>query len=530
MKKILKSISILLLTLSLVACGTGQNTASADTLYIGIMNTINGFNPVYNTEAAANWVIRMMYPTLLDQPESTVFESNLAESFETTDNKTFTVKLRADAKWSDGTAITADDVAYTLNLAATPDVESSNGTYISTLLGVDASGKLVDGATSIEGVKVVSATELTLTTKAAADPNYIKEMIGFNIFILPKHIVEKLDTKNIGSSTLATAPSVFGGAYKFVKYETGSYVQLEANETYYKGEAKIKNVFVRITDGTGLVTGITSGDLHLLAGGGIGTVTVDDLAALKANDSLTVESSSALSTQLMYINNSVFTSKEIRQAMTYAIDRQKIIDQLLKGEGDKIATMFPQASAYYNKDVAALDYDPAKAKELIAASGFDMSKEITLLVPTGNTIRVASANLIEQDLKAVGFNVKQQTYDFTTMLSYVKKGEFQLALMGLSYNSDPDNTGYFSSDGASNYSKVYDKTVDELWVKGKQTTSKEERLPIYNEIQKIYIEEAYIVGLYSAKQYQIKSKKLTGGITAFWAGSLGKIHEWTLAE
>lgn len=188
----------------------------------------------------------MLYPTLLDQPESLTFQGNLADSFDTTDNQTFTIKLQSGAEWSDGQPITAEDVAYSLNLIANPDVETSFGVNISSLQGVKDTGELDDGTSEISGVKVIDDTTLTLTTKTAVDPNYLKEMIGFNIYIVPKHIVEKEDLKNLSSSTFATAPTVSGSIYKFVKYEKDSYVQLEANSSYYKGEAKLKNVYLKL--------------------------------------------------------------------------------------------------------------------------------------------------------------------------------------------------------------------------------------------------------------------------------------------
>lgn len=535
MKKLLKKISVLLLTLSLVACGStgggdGGTGGLRDTMYIGIQNTVSGFNPFNNTEAAANWIMRMMYPTLLDQPESTVFEPNIAESFDSEDGQNYTIKIKADANWSDGKPITADDVAYTLNLAAQADFETSYGNYLSSLDGVGNNGKLAAGVTSISGVAVVDDKTLTLKTKVPVDPNYLKELIGFNIFIAPKHVVETMDVSDLGSSEFATKPTVFGGPYKFVAYETGSYVQLEANESYHKGTPKTKNLYVKIMDATSLVTEIQSGGVDLLAGGGIGTITPSDAETLRNVAGVVVEDAVGFNGQFMYINNDHFKDAKVRQAITHAINRQRIVDELLKGDGAIMPSILPTVSPYFAKDIPALEYDVEKAKALLAESGFDTSKEINLVVPTGNTVRQQSASLIEQDLEAAGFNVKQTTYDFATMVTHVKEGNYDLSLMGLSFNSEPDNAGYFSTTGASNYLKLTDTTIDELWAKGKALTSKEERLPVYHEIQKYFIENANIVGLYSPYQYIVRSEKVTGGIKPFWAGSLADIHNWTVAE
>lgn len=529
-------ITLLSVTL-LAACGgssdssSGSSTESSsatkkDTLYIGLTNAPGGFNPANSTDTSGQWILRMLYPTLLDQPESLTFKGNLADSFETTDNQTFTIKLRSGAKWSDDKPITAEDVAYSLNLIANPDVETSFGVNISSLKGVKDTGKLDDGTTEISGVKVVDDSTLTLTTKTPVDPNYLKEMTGFNIYIVPKHIVEKEDLKNLSSSTFATAPTVSGSLYKFVKYEKDSYVQLEANPSYYKGEAKLKNVYLKIVNGTSLVTELESGGVDMAAGGGIGVIPVSDIDTLKKNSNLTFKSYPGFATQFMFINNDDFDAK-VRLAMTYAIDREAIVKQLFRGNAEVLPTSYTSASKYYDKDLKAIPHDVAKAKALIKESGFDTSKEIELTVPTGNKAREQSANLIQQNLEEAGFKVKQVSFDFVTALANVRSGDYQLGLIGIPMTSDPDQTYLWSKSGTTNLSRVNDSKLESLIAEGKASTNMDDRKKIYDEIQAYWQEQAYAVGLYADYQYKVQSKNLDGGIKEFWVGSLYDMQDWT---
>ncbi len=539
-KGIVFALFVATFVLILAGCGGSDKSSSTtkssssstdkDTLYIGLTNAPGGFNPVYASDTAAQWVLRMMYPTLLDQPESLEFEGNLAESFETEDNQTYTITIPADRKWSDGEAITAEDVAYTLNVNANPDVESYFGSNISSLEGVDDTGKLADGATEISGVKVVNDTTLTLKTKTPVDPNYIKEMIGFNIFIIPKHIVEKYDLADLGSSEFATNPTVFGGAYKFKKYEKDSYVQLEANESYYKGAPKIKNLYLKVLSGTNIVTELQSGGIDMVAGGGIGVIPVSEIKTVKKDSSLDVESYSGFATQYMFINNDKFKDAKVRLAMTYAINREEIVDKLFSGEAEVIPTTYTSAGKYYDKDVKAISYDVDKAKKLLKESGFDTSQEIELVVPTGNKAREQSANLIEQYLEAAGFNIKQVSYDFVTALANVRKGDYQLGLIGIPLNSDPDVSYLWSTTGSTNLARTNDSKLESLLAEGKSLTSMDERKVVYDELQEYMRDNAFSVGLYADYQYKAQKKTLDGGIKEFWAGSLSDIQDWTISK
>lgn len=536
-KKRLIKVSFLLMLMSFVlilaSCGNSKSSSSSstsktdkNTLYIGTTNAPAGFNPINETDVAGQWVLRMLYPSLLDQPKSLQFKNNLAKSFTTSDDQHYTITLR-NAKWSDGKPITANDVAYTLNLIANPDVETSYGTNISRLEGVNASGKTSSSSTSISGVKVVNDKTLTLTTKQAIDPNYIKEMIGFDLVIVPKHVVEKYNLKDLANSKFTTHPTVSGSIYKFVKYNQNSYIKLKANSSYYKGEAKIKNVYIKILTSNTLVTQLKSGSIDMSAGGGIGTIPVADVErSLKTDKDLTVKAYPYLQTQYMYINNDKFTNKNIRLAMTYAIDRKAIVKKLFRNQADVLPTTYTKATKYYDSSLKALPYNVSKAKALLKQSGYS-GQTIQLIVPTGNVARQQSANLIQQNLEKAGFKVKQVSYDFPTALAKIKSGDYELALLGLSLNSDPDQSYLYTKSGSMDFGNVNDAKLTKMYDEGLTETNPTKRKKIYDNIQKYMRDQAYTVGLYSDYPFIIQNKNLHGGIKPFWVGSLYNMQNWT---
>jgi peptide/nickel transport system substrate-binding protein len=506
---------------------SNETSAPSDILYIGMTNAPASFNVVNTADIAGRWVQRFMYDSLLTMPTTTTFEPGLADSFEAEDNQNFTIKLNEKAVWSDGTPVSADDVVFTLNYIANPEVETARGTNIAMLEGTTAAGKLEEGLTEIPNLVAVDDKTVTLKTKNPVDPAYIKEFLGFELMMLPKHIVEGIPVKEYGNSDAVNKPTVTSGPYTFVQYQNGSYVELAANPNYYKGEPELKKVFIKIMNGTNLVTEFQSGGIHMAAGGGIGVVPVQDLEILRNDPNIQVDANPGFNSQFMLINNKKYNQK-LRQALAYAINRQLIVDNLLKGEGEVLSSVYALASPYMNEDLKPIEYNPEKAKELLAESGFDTSKEINLIVPIGNKVREQSANLIEQDLEAIGLKVTQTTFDFPTVMATVKTYDFDMCLMGFGYTVEPDMSTYYASTGSMNFGQIHDAHLDELIEKGTSLTSFDERKAVYDEFQQYMQDNTFILGLYSDYQIATKNKILNGGITSYWSGSLADIQNWNL--
>ncbi len=523
---------VLLLGVAMLSgCGGSKGektTAKSDILYIGMSNAPEFFNPFLNPGIAGKFAIRFMYDTLVGMPEPNVFTPALAESFDSQDNQNFTIKINPKATWTDGQPVTAHDVAFTLNMIANPKVETSKRGFIKMLEGVNDQGMLPAGASAISGVTVVDTHTLTLKTKTPVNANYLKSFLGFEVFIAPKHVFEKLEPANFASSEAATKPAVTSGPYKFVTYKTNDHVEYEANANYYQGEPKIKKIFIRIMNGTNLVTELKSGSIHMVAGGGIGIVPIKDLDMLKSDSKLLVKTAPALLGQYLDVNNSnpEFNTK-FRQAITTAINRQQIVSQLYKGVAQLAATIYVPASFVHDKSIAPLPYDPAKAKQLLAESGFDTAKELVLHVPIGNVLREQSADLIQQDLKAIGLNVKQEKVDFPTLLAKARKGDYQMILIGYGLPFDPDYSSYFVPGGSNNYAHTDDPKLTKMLLDAASMISTEERKAAYSEIQKYLNEQHFITSLYAQEYIIAQSKQLKGGIKEFWDGSLVNLHEWT---
>ena len=508
--------------------GSAQAAAGGkkDSLAVGMFNAPDSFNPLFNPGIAGQFTIRFMYDTLLGMPEINNFTPHLAKSFETTDNQNYTIKLDEKAKWTDGKPITADDVIFTLNMIANPKVQTTKGTYINMLDGTSTVGKVAEGQTIPNLVKVDDHT-ITFKTKAPMDQNMVKSMLGFEVYIVPKHIFEKLDPATIANSEAATKPTVTSGAYKFKEYKTGDHVELEANDQYFRGSPKIRKVFLRIMNGTSLVTELKSGNVHMAASGGIGAVPVKDLDILKQDSKLSVKAVPSLNTQYLEVNNQIpeFNVK-FRRAVTMAIDREKLCKDLYKGTAHVVPTIYTKVSKVYDESVKPLPYDPEAAKKELAESGFDTSKEIVLQVPLGNIQREQSADIIQQNLQAIGLKIKLQKYDFPTVLSNCKKGDYQMLLLGYALTPDPDYRDYFVPGGGSNFAHTDDPKLTEMMTQAASVPTFEERKKLYKDIQIYMRDNQFVTSLYENDMFIVQDKTLKGGIKDFWEGSLDDLQNW----
>lgn len=530
-KALLLGVSLLLGAALIGGCGGGGKTAGGgdkgNILYIGMSNAPDSFNPLFAPGTAGNWTMRYIYATLLVQSEANKFEASLADSIDTTDNQNYTIKLNPKAVWSDGKPITADDVIYTLNTIANPKVETTKGARIYFLDGLSGVGKLPEGVATIPNLKKVDDHTVTFKTKTPMDPTLVKAFLGYEVFIIPKHVFESVAPEKIATSEFVTKPTVTSGPYKFVQYKTNDYVELAANENYLKGKPKIGKIFIRVMNGTNLVTELQSGGIQLAASGGIGNVPIKDVELLQKNDKLNVYTTPSFTVQYLLANNKIYNDK-FRQAMTYAINRDRIVKDLFKGTAEVVPNIYSSASPYIDKNIQPLPYDPAKAKQLLAESGFDTSQELVLSVPIGNVLREQSADLIQQDLQAIGLNVKIQKFDFPTQLTKARTGDYQLALLGYGYAIDPDESSYYVPGGGSNFSQTDDPVLTQMFANASTLTSSDQRRVAYNEIQQYMQDKQYVTALYAPFYIMAQSKSLKGGFGNFWEGGLYDIQNWTL--
>lgn len=533
LKKLISCIAILSL-LVLAACSSGgtnssSNSSGEQSMFIGLVNPPVTFNTINTTDVAGQFIEKFMFETFLDMDAPQSFTPKLAESFETTDNQNFTIKIHPDANWTDGEPVTADDAIFTLNLVANPKTETSVGNYLTVIEGLDDSGKLAEGDTEIPSVKKVDDKTFTFKTKQPVDPNLVKEQLGSKFMILPKHVLGDVKPEDLSKDPFMQKPTVTNGPFKFIQYKKDQYVEYEANKDYYKGEPKLDKLFVKIMPAANLVAQLQTGELSMNAAGGIGKIAAQDFETVQKFENVTTKFDKTYGYQTIMFNTQSENvgDAKIRQAIAYAINRQAIVDKLLKGQGEVVDGPYTSVSPYLDKDAQKYTYDPEKAKQMLQEAGWDFNKALNVTVPTGNKVREQSADLITQDLEAIGLKVKTTTYDFPTLLANARKGAFDLMFIGFTNTLDPDVSSIYKTGSSSNYPKYSSKQTDELLAAGKAEPDVEKRKAIYSELQKIWNEDLPVFTLYSDNDFAAVSKKVAEGEPKIF-GYHKDLQNWSL--
>ena len=504
-------------------------------LTVGYWSSPDSFSPITNKTTYGSIVYSLIYPSLYAQNDKLDYDPRLAESYTKNDAQdTFTFKLRKDAKWSDGKPITAEDVAYTFQVIAHPDTPTSRRSLIDTIAGLDANGVSESKDFNVSGIKVIDANTIEFHTKKPVDIDSFMEKVAAGIWIMPKHVLEpavKADIKGLDKAEHVMKPTVFGGPYKLVEYKTDSHVELAPNETYFLGKPKLDKLFIKIVGQATFAAAIEKGEIDVAAGVGVGEVPNADWEKVSKLPTVTPVTYVAPSYQYLDFNIALpmFAKAEVREAFAHAINRDLIVQRLLKGQGEVLNTPINSANKYYNKDLQKeLAYDPKKAKEMLTAAGWDFNKEVVLLTPTGNVVREQSADIIQANLQEVGVKVKIEKVDFPTRQARAKDGKYELSLVGFSATFDPDISSQVATGAAFNDRKYSNATMDQLLAEGKTIVKFDAKKAHYDKIQQLFVKEVPMLPLYSTKALTVVNNRVIvakpgpNGLT--WNAHLGEVN------
>ncbi|NOU72453.1 hypothetical protein GC098_13615 [Paenibacillus sp. LMG 31458] len=537
MKKIgiLSCITLFIVTL-LAACSNNTTTkvdtsqssdksaSNSKKIIVGITNAPGSFNPINAVDHASVAITDVLFQPLVQADDKMNFVPMLAQTIDTKDNQTFTVKLQPNAKWTDGQPVTADDVLFTVKLIANPDVISENSYGFSILDGFDSGGKLPKGTTELKSVKKVDAQTLEFKTANPVDANLFKEKVAQNIKTLPLHVLKDADPKSIETNPFMQKPNVVNGPFKLVKYAKDQYVELEANADYFKGAPKVKSLFFKIMPSANLVAQLQSGEIDMNFPG-IGNIDAVDYDKVKTLENITVKSGVSLDTQIFIMNTLTINDAKLRQAIVYAINRKTIVDSLLKGFGQVIDGPYTPAHPYFNKNLQITPYDPEKAKQLLKEANWDASKTLTMVVPTGNKVREQTADIFAENLKAVGIKAKIEKFDISTVVGKAIKHDFDLLMLGSFTTVDPDVSAEFKTGGVNNFSAYSNKEMDALIDQGMKETDPSKREVIYDKIQEVLERDRPGTSIYAQVPFAAVSKKVIVGEPK-QIGMLINVHEW----
>lgn len=522
----------LMASLLLTACGGGGGTAGNEAksakkvISIGMMNAPSGFNPLEWSDLAQNVCSAILFKPLVEFNDELQHEPMLADSIETKDNQTFTVKLNPKAKWTDGKPVTADDVIFTLGLISHPKITASVASNFNIVEGLDANGKNPAGG-PISGVNRIDAHTFTVKTKEPVSMTAFKEGFGTRLKAMPQHVLKDVDPEKLYQHPFMQKPTVTDGPFTLVAYQKGQYVHFAANKDYFKGAPKLDELYFKIMPGANITAQLQSGEIDM-NDPMLGMVPFEDYGKVRSMPNVSVDPKGAQSAiQTLMINLKTIPDVRVRKAISHAINRQMIVDKLLKGDGSALEMPYLSDSPYLNKSLLPITpFDPEKAKQLLSEAGWDMTRTIHFAVPTGNKVREQVGDIIVDNLKNVGLQVQIQKYDFVTSMAKAKKGEYDIYIIGLTvYPATPDVARQLKTGEPLNLSGYDNPEMNALLLAGKNAVDPAKEKAIYNEVQAVFARDLPSPSIYAQNALMAVNKRVKVGKPKAY-GMFNDLEKW----
>lgn len=501
-----------------------------DTVIAGISEPQGIFNPYFFVNGWDENVTNVIFARLIDWDSQGKLVPGLAESWTVSpDGKTYTIKLRHDMKFSDGSPLTAEDVAFTLTVLYDPKYDGDTDITLAHITGGDdyKQGK----ADSISGLKVIDPLTLQVTTTQPGATTLQK--IGGPV--LSKAYYGKGYTRgNLDYLRTLHGKPLGNGPYVYDKYIPGQEIRFHANANYYRGVPPTPRFIYRVTNPSTNFQLFQTGDTDYDAF----TSRPDDIEQLKmlgfAN--INLYGSSDYSKIEFNVRRPALQDVKVRQALIYGLDRQKLIDVVYQGYGSvAIEPIAPISWAYNTDGVNPYKFDPAQANKLLDEAGWKAGSdgirvkdgkrlELTLLV-SKKVLNDALIPIAKENYQKIGVLLKPQVVDFNALMSQRKAGNYDLASFSTSTLNDPHDGvwDYYSTE--STESGYNNPEVDKLINEGNATLDIEKRKPIYHELYKVLANDPPVILLGNRKILSASSARVTGFKPDIYNGLTGSLPD-----
>jgi peptide/nickel transport system substrate-binding protein len=507
---------------------TGGNQDEKKIINIGVTYAPGTINPLSPTGEVATSVTGLMFLPLLEIDSNMEFQPMLADSIETSDNKVFTIKINQDATWTDGQPVTSDDVIYTIKQMANPSVGSIYAYIFAMFEGFDEYGYITEGTQEVPGIVRIDDKTLQLVAKEEVSLITFNNSVARYLWTIPEHILKEIAPDQLVSSEFFLKPDVTNGPFTLISYDRDHYVQLAANEDYFKGAPEIDQLNFNVLQASQLYPRLKSGEIDFNLPT-LGILPSADYENVKALENVTTILEEPIANQYVYINESVVPDPKTRLAFVYAINRQQIVDELLKGNGEVINGFFTSYSPYYDETLVPTEYNPEKAKQLLTESAWDSTKELTISVSSGDDTLAQAANIVAANLNAAGVKVKIKMTDFNTLINELYSMSYDLGILQYSFTPvDPyPDLSYLLQEG--NVNGYSNKEVNELLAQVKSEDEPAAVKELYARINKIAEVEVPMFSVYATRSLAAVSNRVTG-VTPRAYGTFINVHEWDIAQ
>lgn len=489
--------------------------AEAKTLTYLLAQEPNLMDPAVVTESQSGLPIRNVYDRLIElAADGETIEPGLAENWDISpDGLTYTFHLREGVNFHSGTPFTAEAVRFSLERTLT--------------LGKGESFALAEHIAP-ENVKVVDDHTVEITLNEPYGPILsILALHNVGSIINPELVKDNATDDDPWAEEYLADHMDGTGPFKFVEWQRKQFVALERNDDYWKGPAKLDQLIFRLVEEPATKRlMLERGEVDI-----VHNLPTDMIEALKQNTDIVIAEKPGIETTYWAFNNQVepFNDVRVRQALSYAVDYEAIMNNIVKDGGVRMRGPLPRGLAGFDETVTMYRRDLDRAKALLAEAGYPDGFSTTTHYPVWRDL-ADIAVVLQANFAEVGVDLKLQEVPLGTLVDLVVAGETPFFPWVSTPNyADPDavmfpkfHTESIELGAAGNIARYSNPEVDALLGEARATTDPLERLRLFKDVQHIVTDEAAWIFLFQGVIQQPVGSWVQGyeipviGVPDFW--------------
>ncbi|MFS4688946.1 ABC transporter substrate-binding protein [Klebsiella quasipneumoniae subsp. similipneumoniae] len=515
------------------ATDASQIPASAklrkDTVVAGISEPQGIFNPYFFVNGWDENVTNVIFSRLIDWDSQGKLIPGLAESWTVSpDSKVYTIKLRPGLTFSDGSPLTAEDVAFTLTVLLDPKYDGDTDITLANIAG--GAEYKAGKADSVSGLKVIDPLTLQVTTTQPGattlakigGPVLSKAWYGKGYQRGHLDYLRSLHGKPLGN-----------GPYVYDTYIPGQEIRFHANSHFYRGTPPTPRFIYRVTNPSTnfqlFQTGETDYDAF--------TSRPDDIEQLKmlgfAN--INLYGSSDYSQVEFNVHRPALQDKRVRQALIYGLDRQKLIDVVYQDTAKSPSNRSRRSPGPLTLKASTLTLRSGPGQKLLDEAGWKPGAdgirakdgqrlELTLLV-SKKVLNDALIPIAKENWRQIGVLLKPQVVDFNALMAQRKAGNYDLASFSTSTLNDPHDGVWDFYSSEAKESGYHNAEVDKLINAGNAVLDIEKRKPIYHQLYKVLADDPPVILLGYRNILSASSARVTGFKPDIYNGLTGSLPD-----